>query len=76
MPSIFRSSYVQVILAGPFLSVTRDYGRDLSLHTIESSKCLIDDELEVYDEEGEEEVGDESEFVPEFASLDVTTSVA
>lgn len=78
MSSIFRPTHVQVIHDGPFLLVTKDYGRDLSLHTIKSSKSLIDDDLEVYNAEGEEKDGDgdEIEFVAESASLDVMTSVA
>lgn len=77
-PTVFRPSYAQVIQINHSLSLTRDSGRDPSFHVVKSSKSLIDDDLEVYNAEGEEKDGDgdEIEFVAESASLDVMTSVA
>ena len=45
-----------------------NYGRDSSLHAVESSKSPNDDHLEDYYEEDEEDDGNESEFVAKSAS--------
>lgn len=46
--SVSRPTYVQVIQAGPTISITKDSGSNPSLHATESSKSPIDDDLEDY----------------------------
>lgn len=45
MFSVSKPSYVQVIQDGSSLSVISDFGCDLYLHAVESSKSPFDDDL-------------------------------
>ena len=73
VPSAPSLSYVYVIQASPIL--TRDSGRDPSLHVVESSKSPTDDHLEDYYEEDEEDDNNEFEFVVKYVNHDAMISV-